>query len=146
MLMANAHHSFCDGLTWSQLFYSMSDGIGNEEYEKQNYPFIRMRSVSTSAWIAAFFLALPHLGSLTLDVIKAQYYRFASEKTKLNFHEPETNPIKRYGMTGFMIGQYNTSLSKQISIQKVKDFAKKRGMTINDVMHAIVSVSLKKFF
>ena len=49
-------------------------------------------------------------------------------------------------MTGFMIGQYNTALSKQISIPKVKAYAKARGMTVNDVMHAIVSVSLKQFF
>jgi len=64
----------------------------------------------------------------------------------LNFYEPESNPIKRYGMTGFMLGQYNCALSKQISIPKVKALAKSRGMTVNDVMHALVSVSLKQFF
>ena len=90
----------------------MSDGIGNEEHERASYPFIRMRQLPFTTWAAAFFLALPHLGSLCIDVIRAQYYRFASEKTQLNYYEPERNPIKRYEMTGFMLGQYNTALSK----------------------------------
>lgn len=124
----------------------MSDDIGNPEAERKGYPFLRMREIPKLTWLVAFFLAIPKLGSLVIDVIKAQYYRFSSEETQLEYYEPDRNPIKRYEMTGFMRGQYNTELSKQISMAKVKKYAKSKGVTINDVMHAVVSVSLKKFF
>lgn len=94
-----------------------------------NYPFLKRKSPSALQWLM-IYLSSPFTWPGALK-------HYMSRK-------PDRNCIKKSGT--YMSGNINSSLSPEISVKKMKEQAKLRGVTVNDLMLGITSKALKKYF
>jgi len=58
--------------------------------------------------------------------------------------QPDVNCIKKHNV--YCSGKYNACNSVEISMEKVKNYSKASGATVNDLMMSIISVCFRKYF
>ena len=58
--------------------------------------------------------------------------------------KPDVNCIKKHNL--YCSGKYNACNSVEISMEKVKNYSKASGATVNDLMMSIISVCFRKYF
>lgn len=123
-IMTYGHHCMQDGLSAMQAFHRTSDAP-----ETSEYPFIRKPAPSFFHWLMVY-LTIP-FGMFKM------YTWYKKEKN-------DVNCIKKHEK--YMLGKPNAAKSLEISVAKTKQLSKQYGVTINDLILAVITKVLKKHF
>lgn len=113
-----------DGLSSMQAYYKISDNP-----ETSEYPFIRKAAPSFLQWLIVY-LTIP----FGLYKIFKWYHKEGNDVNCIKRHEE------------YMSGKPNAAKSMEISVTKTKELSKKYGVTINDLILAVITKVLKKHF
>ena len=128
-LCAHGHHSLQDGMTLMQSLNCMTDESRDLKTRDSVYPFVERKPLN---FLQNFML----YATLPLG-IRATLSHYYSKK-------PDVNCIKKHDI--YCSGKYNACNSVEISMEKVKNYSKASGATVNDLMMSIISVCFRKYF
>ena len=119
-------HCIMDGTSVLQYLNMFSDEM---DVRDDYYPFLRQKSITFLNWMF-IYLTFP-------------YYAFQCIKLWWALKN-DKNCIKKQG--NFISGKLKSKNASLISTGKIKALSKSKGCTINDVVLALISTSLKEYF